>query len=59
MKTYIKPALTTINVQTVSMLAASGEHTETIGKGESGGNGIDLTREKRGGVGGGLWSDMK
>lgn len=64
MKTYIKPQLTTINIRPLSVLAASGDRTETMTFGGSGGNntygdGGDLTREKRGGVGGGLWSDMK
>ena len=59
MKTYIKPTTETFTISAANMIAASGKTTETISKGSSGGNGVDLSREKQSGIGGGLWSDMQ
>ncbi len=55
MKKYIKPATEAISFLMNGMMAQS------LTMGQKGGNttDTDLTRERHGGVGGGLWSDMK
>lgn len=55
MKKYIKPATEAISFQMNGMMAQS----LTMGQKGENTTDIDLTREKKGGVGGGLWSDMK
>ena len=60
MKTYIKPSTLCVNFMAANIVAASpnmggGVHNEDLGNSSG-----DLTREKKsGGIGGGLWEDMK
>lgn len=55
MKKYIKPATEAISFLMNGMMAQS----LTMGEKREGTTDTDLTRERQGGVGGGLWSDMK
>lgn len=61
MKQYSKPTTEALLICTENIIATSGKEQESVGFSGSGssGNGVDLSREKQGGVGGSLWSDMK